>query len=96
MNAIFEARQLLDADRAAGVKLARGDADLGAEAEFTAVGELRRGVVEHDGRIHFVEKFLRGLGVLGHDRIGMMRSVFVNMRDRAVDAIDQLRRDDRV
>jgi hypothetical protein len=37
---------LLDADRAARVHAAGGDADLGAEAEFAAVGELRRGVVQ--------------------------------------------------
>ena len=28
-----------------------GDADLGAEAELAAIGELRRGVVQDDGRI---------------------------------------------
>jgi hypothetical protein len=39
-------RQLLDADRAARMHAAGGDADLGAEAEFAAIGELGRGVVE--------------------------------------------------
>ena len=47
-HAIFEAGELLDADRAARVQAAGGDADLGAEAELAAVGELGRGVVQHD------------------------------------------------
>ena len=40
MNTVFETRQLLRANRAAGVEFAGGDADFGAEAEFTAIGEL--------------------------------------------------------
>ena len=40
--------ELLDADRPARMQPAGGDADLGAEAELAAVGELRRGVVQHD------------------------------------------------
>src|SRR6266480_6751440 len=47
VNAIFEARQLLGADRAAGVEFPGGNPDLGAEAEFTTVGELGRCVVQH-------------------------------------------------
>ena len=58
VDAIFEARQLLGADRAAGMEFAGGDADLRAEAELAAVGELRRGVVQHDRRIDLVEEFL--------------------------------------
>ena len=39
----------------------------------------------------------RGGGrVLGHDRIGVVRAVVVDMRDRLVDAVDDLGRDDRV
>jgi hypothetical protein len=33
-----------------------GDADLGAHAEFAAVGELRRGVVQHDGAVDLARK----------------------------------------
>src|SRR4249919_2615051 len=58
-HAVLEAGELFDADWAAGVELAGGDADLGAEAEFTAVGELRRGIVQHDRGINLVEEFLR-------------------------------------
>jgi hypothetical protein len=38
--------------------LAGGDADLGAHAELAAVGELRRGVVQHDGAVDLVEEAL--------------------------------------
>ena len=38
----------------------------------------------------------RGFGILGHDCIGMMRAVIVDMRDRLIDAIDDPRCDDRV
>ena len=44
--------EALEADRAARVELARGDADLRAEAVPEAVGEARRGVVEDAGRVH--------------------------------------------
>ena len=63
-----------------------------AEAELAAVGELGRCVVQHDRRIDLVEEFARGAGVLGHDRIGVVRAVIVNMRDRLIDAVDDLAR----
>jgi len=56
MDAIFEAGQLLGADRTAGVEFPGGNADFRAEAEFTAVGELGRCVMQHDRRIDLVEK----------------------------------------
>src|SRR4029079_13817291 len=46
---VFEAGELLDADRAARVQLAGGDADLAAETKLAAVCELGRRVVQHDG-----------------------------------------------
>src|ERR1700731_1643945 len=84
MDAVFETGQLLRADRAAGVKFPGRNSDFGAEAEFAPVGKLGRCVVQHDRRIDLVEK-LAGRGcVVGHDRIGVMRAVVVNMRDRLV------------
>ncbi len=55
---VLEGGELLDADRAAGVHAAGGDADLGAEAELAAVGELGRGVVQDDRRIDLGEEAL--------------------------------------
>src|SRR5436190_21220594 len=94
VHAIFETRQLLGADRAAGVEFAGGDADLGAEAELAAIGELRRGVVQHDRRVDLVEEFLCGLRILGHDRVGVARAVIMDMGDRFIDAADDTRGDD--
>src|SRR5207249_6130202 len=86
-DAIFEARQLLGADRAAGVEFTGGNPDLGAEAELAAIGELRRCVVQHDCGIDLAEEFLGRPGVLGHDRIGVARAVVLDMRDRRIDAV---------
>src|SRR5215211_3470324 len=96
VNAIFEARQLFGANRPAGVEFAGGNPDLRAETEFAAIGELRRCVVQHDRGIDLAEEFLRSTGVLGHDGVGMMRAVIVDMRDRFVETVDHSRRDDRV
>src|SRR5437879_7899252 len=86
VDAVFEARQLFGADRAAGVKFPGGDADFRAEPEFAAVGKLRRCVMQHDRRIDLVEEFPRGGFVLGHDRVGVLRTVVSNMRDSFIDA----------
>src|SRR6476646_8091673 len=96
VNAIFEARQLLGADRAAGVEFAGGNPDLGAEAELATVGELRRGVVQHDRGVDLAEESLGRMIVFRHDRIGMMRAVMVNVGERLVEAVDHFRRDDGV
>src|SRR5258705_12762053 len=89
LHAILEARQLLGRDRAAGMEFPGGDADLGAEAELAAIGELRRCVMQHDRGIDLVEEFFRGGGILGHDRVGVMRTVIVYMRNRFLYAVDE-------
>ena len=38
----------------------RGDADLGAHAELAAIGELRRGIVQHDRAVDAGEELLGG------------------------------------
>src|SRR3546814_1145491 len=65
------ARQLFDADRPARVHAAGGDADLRPHAELAAVGELRRGVVQHDGGIDLGHEPLGGAHVVGEDRVGV-------------------------
>src|SRR5690349_6172534 len=96
VHAVFEAGELLGADGAAGVEFASGNADLGAEAELAAIGKLRRGIMQHDRRVHLVEEFLRGRRILGHDRVGVARAVILDVRDRFIDAVDHARGDDRV
>jgi hypothetical protein len=95
-HAVFERCQLLDANRPARMHLAGGDADLGAHAELAAVGELGRGVVQQDGRVDLVEEPLDRRGVLGDDRLGVVRRVGFDMVDRFTDSVDQLGRDDGV
>src|SRR4029077_17870551 len=89
-HAVFKGGQLLGADRPARVEAAGGDADLGAEAELAAVGELGRGVVQDDGGIDLVQEFLRRGAVLGHDRVGVVRAEALDMSDRIVHAVDDL------
>jgi hypothetical protein len=72
VDAIFEARQWLGTNRAAGVEFAGGNADLRTEAELATIGELRRCVVQHDRGIDLGEEFPGCPGVLGHDRIGVV------------------------
>ena len=88
--------ELLDADRPARMEAAGGDADLGAEAELAAVGELGRGVVQHDRRIDLAQEFLGRRLVLGDDRVGVVRAVALDVRDGGVDAVDHLDGDDGV
>src|SRR5260370_20294083 len=95
MDAIFEAGQLLGANGAAGMKFPGGNPDFRAKAEFAAIGKLRRCVMQHDRRIDLVEKFAGGGCVLGDDRIGVMRTVVMNMRDRLIDTVHHFRGDDR-
>src|ERR1700751_3797131 len=82
VNAIFEARELLGADRAPRMEFARRYPDLGAEAELAAVGELCRGVGQDDGGIDLAEEFARGCVILAHDRVGVARAVILDVRDR--------------
>src|SRR5262249_25233827 len=74
-HAVFEAGELVDPDRPARVEATGGNANLGAETELAAVGELGGGVVQHDRGIDLAQKFLRRRGVGGDDGIGVMRAV---------------------
>jgi len=53
VDTIFERRELIYADGATRVQSPGGDADLGAEAKFSAIGKLRRRVMQDNGRIDF-------------------------------------------
>src|SRR3546814_6994800 len=89
------AGQLLRANRSAGVQLAGRDADLGAHAELTAVGKLRRGVVHHDSGIDLVHEADRRRGIFGDDSLGVVRAVAIDVGDGVVEILDHLHRDDR-
>ena len=55
---VFVGGELLDAHGPARMKAVGGDADLRAHAELAAIGELRRGVVQHDGAVDALEESL--------------------------------------
>src|SRR5580704_2813172 len=80
-NHVFIAGQLLDPDRSASVKFVRADAYFRPHAEFAAIGELRRCIVQDDCAIDSRQKPLRGSAVVGNDAIGMLRTVSRNMRN---------------
>ncbi len=63
------------------MELVGGDADLGAEAEFAAVGEAGGDVVHDAGGIDGVEEFFR-LGIVGgDDAVGVVGAVGVDVGD---------------
>ena len=69
--------------------LAGGDADLAAHAEFAAIGELGRGIVEENGGIDAIHEGRNRRGVFGDDRFGMMRRMGLDMLDSPVHAVDE-------
>jgi len=73
---------------------AGGNADLGAHAELAAVGELGRGVVEHDGAVDLGEEPVGGGLVAGDNSVGVVRAVTRDMGDSRVEAVDNFHRDD--
>ena len=89
-DAVFESGELVDADRPACVQPSGGDADLGAEAEFAAVGELGRGVVQHDRRIHLAQEPRSRRRVVGHDGVSVVGAVALDMLDGRGNAIHHL------
>src|SRR5690554_2483275 len=93
-DAVFEAGELLDADRAARMLLAGGNADLAAKAELATIGELGRGIVQQDGAVDLVEEFFDSRRILGNDRLGVVAGVFFDMGDGLVQAVDDFDRDD--
>ncbi len=67
------------ADRAARVQLVVGDADFGAQSEFEAVGEAGRCIDHHGSRIDLPQEAHRAGVVLGHDGVGMLRRIAVDV-----------------
>src|SRR5690606_40086100 len=87
-HAIFERGQLLDADRPTRMHLAGGNADFRSHAELTAIGKLRGGIVQENGRVDLVEEPRNRFRIFRHDGFGMMRRIAVDMVNRTRNAID--------
>src|SRR5690606_26144276 len=95
-HAVLERSELLYPYRAARMHPPGSDSDLRSHAEFAAIGELGGSVVQQDRRIDLVEETLDGSMILGDDRLGVVGGIALDMVDRLIDAVDQLRGDDRV
>ena len=76
------------------MQLARRDADFAAESELAAIGELGRGVDQHDRGVDAFEEALGRRFAFGNDRLGMLRAVAGDMLDGAVNAVDGFDGDD--
>src|ERR1700748_2819666 len=76
---IFEGGELLGAHRSARMHFARADANLRAHAELATIGELGRGVPQHNGRVDAVHEDLGGSGIFSDYGIGGMRAVMLDM-----------------
>src|SRR5271166_639828 len=96
VDAVLEGAELFHPDRPTGVHPARGDADLGPEAELPTVGELGRSIVQHDRRIDLLQELFRRRLVLGDDAVGVVRPKGFDVVDRRLEAVDHPDGDDRV
>ena len=72
---IFIAAKLLQTHRASGVELLRGDANLAAQAELTAVGESGAGIDINSGAVHQSDKPTDGIFFLGQDAVTVLGGV---------------------
>ena len=71
------------------------DADLRAQAVFEAVGEARRCVDHHRGRVDFAQEAHRVRVVLRDDGVRVLRRIRVDVLDGRIDAVDDLHGEDR-
>ena len=90
------AGQLLEAHRAAGVELLRGDPHLGAEAVLEAVGEARRGVDDDRRGVDLGDEAQRPRVVLRDDGVGVHRAVARDVLHRLVQRVDDLDGEDQL
>ena len=87
---VFLRGQAVQAYGAAGVEFVGGDADLGAEPEFGAVGEGGGGVPEHGAGVDKAQEVAAVAVAFGDYGVGMVRAVVVDVLDGFVGAIDYL------
>ena len=91
---VLGGQEALQSHGAAGVELARADADLRPEAVAVAVGEAGGGVVVDAGGVDFPQEALGGLRVLGDDALRVARAVGVDVGDGRVQVVDDLHGED--
>ena len=79
-----------------GVQLGGRDADLRAEPELAAVVEAGRRVHQDAARVDLAKPALRVLVAAGADGLGVARAELGDVRERLVQAVDDLDRQDLV
>ena len=92
LDQVLERAQLAQPDRPARVQLLRRVADLRAHPELAAVGEARRGVDVHAGRVDAELERARGGGVARDDRLGVPAAVARDVLDRLLEPSRRRRR----
>ena len=88
--------QRLGAHRPVRVQPGGGDADFGAESQFAAVTEARRGVDHHHGRTDRLHEALRGGLVAGGDDLGVVGAVAADVRQGVFQTVDHAYGEDKV
>src|SRR5713226_10630194 len=96
LDNVLVTSQFYQAAGAARVEFIGADTDLGAEAEFLAVVEPRAGVDHDRGGIDGGDEAPGGRPVVGHDRVGVVRAVVVDVRDRLVNIGNDLHGHDQI
>ena len=86
---VLVTRQLVGADRAARMDASGRDTDLGAEAELTAIRELRRRILQYDRRIDFAEEALGCRVIARDDALGVPRAVAANVLDSRIEELQK-------
>ncbi len=85
---------MLDTNGPARMHLARRDPDLAAHAELAAIGKLRGGIVQQNGRIDLVEEAGHDIRILGNHRFRMGGGPAVDVVDGARNPVHEADRDD--
>src|SRR5690554_1915926 len=76
--------QPFEANRATGVDLVSGDADLGPQTILKAIGKAGRGVDHHRTGVHLGQEPAGTGVVLGNDAVGMLGTVTIDVLDGTI------------
>ena len=89
VNYVLVTGQLFGTDRSARMDPSGGDTDFSPHTEFTAIGELRRRIVQQNCTVKLMEELLRGTLILSNDCFGMPGTIADNMLDRLINTYDR-------
>src|SRR4030095_12182673 len=93
---VFVDKKSFDTHRTARMRLVGAHANLGAETVTESIGKSRGGVPIDSGGVHFLQETASGLRAFGPHRIGVCRSIAMDMLNGFIDAVDDMNRHDQV